>query len=186
MIFGTAGLGAKTGAVNSLKSLKSTLTPDKWNALREEAVIRLFRNQNGNNLNGDMKAIFSGNKFSTAFRTANKEPELMRTLFDDGERALLDQFKRVALRATNKPNDAMNPSGTGAELARIMQKMAGGGILTDMGMSIVNKLTGGFKQASKAMKATSATRPTIRKKQVLPGGLLGGIAAGTSSQYPVE
>ncbi|CAN0460708.1 unnamed protein product, partial [Ectocarpus fasciculatus] len=87
-IFGRSGIGAKKGLERDLVKLRDTLGPDsaEWNAIREEAFLRLFRNQPGPEAGG----VFNAQAFSKELnRALTDSPDAMKVLFSSKEAALM-------------------------------------------------------------------------------------------------
>ena len=123
----TAGkLTGKQGSVKALKKIRMVLgrSSDDWKAIKEEAFLRLFVSQEkGSVRNGALERVFSGDKFATSLEASLREsPELMELLFTSRELEMLNQFKRVALSATNRVPGAVNFSGT-ATVEKILGQM---------------------------------------------------------------
>lgn len=186
-LFTASGAGGKVGATRALQQLQKLLGPDspEWSALKEEAFLRLVRNQGkGNNLDTELRPVFSGNKFATALDDAfRSSPELMRTLYSPQEIALLQQFKQVALQATNRVRGATNPSGTGGRLAQLVQQMAQAGIVGRFGTTVLNKAFGWVGQGMNEQAAKAAIRAVLEKRQPVPVGLGGAAASSQREQW---
>jgi hypothetical protein len=180
LIFTASGAGGKTGAVNALKKLKSLLSEEsaEWLALREEAFIRLMRNQPTNQANGAGEAIFSGASFNTNWMKALRDsPEVMRTLFSGADLALMDQFRRVALAATTRVPGAVNTSASGLDLARATQQLFGTGIIGNVGRAWVQRLLVDTSRASairNAIETPIAVNTGLRTVPPAVAAALGG------------
>jgi hypothetical protein len=128
LLFTASKLGAKNGAPRALRQMRRLLGPnsEEWRELKEEAFMRLFRNQNANDMNEAMVAKFSGDRFATAINTVMRDnPALMRVLFDRREIQLLRQFRDVAQRATNKVDGAVNHSNSAISMQSILGQLFG-------------------------------------------------------------
>lgn len=115
-LFNVNSLGVKQGANKTLTKVKSLLgeTSAEWQQMKQEAFLRLLSSNQKGNIRGEgLERIFSGDKFATAFDDAMKNSsELMNTLFSKSEIQLLQNFKDVALSATNRVPGAVNTSNT--------------------------------------------------------------------------
>lgn len=187
-IFTGNGVGFKSGSVRAVKQMKGLLGEDspEWLSLKQEAVMRLLRsNTKGNTRGADADLVFSGDKFSTAFRDAmTNSPDLMRELFTSDEISLLRKFERVALRATNKRGDAMNPSGTSADILGTLQQLLtdtpGGRVI----LGVFGKVLGGMGDYSAAARASGAVNRTLPTPNSAAPGVLGVTGATGSQQTP--
>ncbi len=115
-LFGASRLGAAQNATRALRQTKKLLGAQspQWQGLKEEAFIRLLRNQD----QGEV-ALFSGKKFARNLDEAmQKSPTTMNLFFDKKELARLQQFKGVGRRATVPNPDSQNPSGTSTSQRR--------------------------------------------------------------------
>tara|TARA_R110000772_G_C13310276_1_gene440179 strand:- start:21604 stop:23544 length:1941 start_codon:yes stop_codon:yes gene_type:complete len=104
IVFNTNGQGFKVVSGRIVKDLKKALgeNSESFKSLKEEAFVRLLRNQ------GDE---FSGAKFKTALDSAlEKTPTAMREIFSQKEIAMMRDFQGVASRATTKLNGVVNYS----------------------------------------------------------------------------
>ena len=102
LLFTASGLGAKKQTASALKQMKSLLgvASPEWRALKQEAFLRLFESQIKGARMADESVKFSGTKFASQFDTAmQKAGAAMKELFSEQDMALINQFKRVALRA---------------------------------------------------------------------------------------
>lgn len=125
-IFGRSDLGfvGKRDLKRDMGRLRKVLGPDseEWNALRAEAFSRFARAGEGPPEGGQPQ--FSGQKFMKAWRSANTaDPEIMRTLFTQEERDLIDRFAEIAQVATTPVRGGDNPSNT-AIAAKVLIKKA--------------------------------------------------------------
>ena len=112
-IFGRSAIGAKKGLQQDLVKLRDTLGPNspEWNAIREEAFLRLLRNQPS----GESGALFNAQALSKELNKALTESSAaMRVLFSAEETALMRTFSRTAINMNTNPAIAANanPSGT--------------------------------------------------------------------------
>ena len=175
-VFTANTLGGKMGSVRTLERIRKRLgsTSDEWMAIREEGFLRLLSSQGQGNARGaDLERLFSGDKFATALDTAvTRNKELMETLYSKAEIALLQQFKRVGLRATNRVGGAVNSSNSGHEMLRIANDLFGGS--SKVGQFLWQKL--GLGDSVNAVRATTATLGGVPRRPALPAGV--GAAGG--------
>lgn len=180
-LFGAGRLGYGKQATEALEKMKGLLgeTSPAWQGLKQETFLRLTRDADGP-LDQSMKAMFSGTTFARNLDDAmERAPTLMRTMFSKEEMALLQQFKRTALRATNRVPGAVNHSGTATELARITQRIFGPAatavqaIYTRFGKPAI-----GMGRAINATSGMSAAP----KQTLLPPGVFGAGAAAAVGQ----
>ncbi len=165
-IFGKANLAAKRGLGRDLDKLRAILGDGaEWQAVREEAFLRLFRTQTPG-------GPFSGAKFAKELNAALAKPELVGKLFTADEINLLKQFRDVALRTEKRPLIVgdVNPSGTswGNQINRMLERF---GALGRTAQIFAGWGLGRFErsQAEATMRrAASGTLP--RREPVLPIG----------------
>lgn len=108
LLFGGSKMGFGTKAGSIVKQVKAVVGEDSqaFRALKEEAFLRLFKNQDGG-------ANFSGVKFEKAFTKAMQDnPTMMRELFTADEIAEIRQLARIARTITDKKPGAVNHSNT--------------------------------------------------------------------------
>ena len=116
-----SGLANRTGLARDLVTLKGRLPEREWNALRQEAFVRLTDVAEGAFRNGDQQV--SGVKFKKAWTTLlNNNPGVANALFSQAERETIGQFADVAARATNS---AVNASNSANMAAGMIQRVAG-------------------------------------------------------------
>lgn len=107
LIFGGSQMGFRNDAGATIKRMKDILGPgsDEFRSLKEEAVLRLVKNQKG--------ATFSGVKLDNAIKKAMVEsPTVMRELFSAEEIDTIRQIGRTARQVTEKNPGAVNTSNT--------------------------------------------------------------------------
>ena len=126
LIFGRSDSGFTTqnNMVRGLMRLRDRLGADSqaWNALREEAFLRMARTAEGETT--PLGRNFSGAKFAKAWEDAlAKSPGTMRLLFTEQERNLISQFANIARRVTTNVKGGANNSNTSAGVAQIMRRL---------------------------------------------------------------
>ena len=107
-------MGFKTQAARNIKNIKNILgsNSDEFKALKEEAILRLTKNQSD-------ATSFSGAKFNTAVEKAFKNNQtLMGELFTKAEQGDLRTFARLSKQVTDPKAGAVNRSATFNKLAR--------------------------------------------------------------------
>lgn len=126
VIFGRSEVGwtTRSGLARDLTKLRQVLGPDspEWRNLREEAFLRMSRA--GEGVSTPTGRDFSGAKFAKAWEDAQaKSPEVIQTLFDRRERALISQFAQVARRVTTPVSGGSNASNTSAGMAQMVRRL---------------------------------------------------------------
>ncbi|MET0014466.1 MAG: hypothetical protein ABW088_12515 [Sedimenticola sp.] len=171
ILFGAGRFGAKSKGevVQALDTIRKQVGPNAWNALREDAFLRLLRNQ------GD---TFNPVKFSNEFADAMRNGgTLMRKMFSPQELQLMGQINNVAKATIYNPT-AVNPSRTSYALARIANDMFGPtGRATG---AIIQRFVRPFQESMEAGAARQA--PFVMKVPELAPGRVGGAAAFGGSQ----
>lgn len=186
MLFTSNAIGAKTGAVNTLKALKTELGPDspEWAALKEEAFMRLTRGAtSGADRGADLGGLFSGDKFARAVDHAYQSaPELMNTIFTPADQSLIQTLKRATLYATNRTAGALNPSGTAGRIKLLVDKLASNGIVGKAASAVLSK-TFGWIDTATARAAAHGAMPASSA-----GAGLGSAVVGTPANqaYPFQ
>ncbi|WP_169054903.1 hypothetical protein [Azospirillum sp. TSA2s] len=123
-IFGSAKLFGGQNTARDLARMREVLGPESpaWNAVREEAWLRLARGMEGGMLPTGERSV-SGAKFATAFDNAPRE--VMNVLFTPDEQLLMRQFRRVAVRATVDVPGGNNYSNTAVAASNMVQRLVG-------------------------------------------------------------
>lgn len=112
--FGGSQMGFKTQSARNIKNIKRILGSESeaFRALKEEAILRLTKNQSD-------ATTFSGAKFNTAVEKAFKNNQsLMDELFTKAEQGDIRTFARLAKQVTDRKAGAVNQSATFNKLAR--------------------------------------------------------------------
>ena len=178
-IFGASDTGwiSKSNLTRDLMRIRSALgeNSEAWNALRQEAFMRIARTGEGAYQGGTR--LFSGVNFDKAWTSAlQKNAPLVNVLFTPQERSLISQFGRVAARLTNPVKGGSNPSGTANALANIMQNMTGSlGSILSRYLGRMTMLSGPIR-AAQAVAATQAA-PAVGAIAPGIGGTMGNIGA---------
>lgn len=117
-----SGLARETGLPRDLLTLKSKLPAAEWNALRQEALIRLTETAEKIGTAGAENV--SGLTFKKAWSNLNQNnPGVVNALFSKAERDTITQFADVAARATSA---AVNASNSANAAAGMIQRLASG------------------------------------------------------------
>jgi len=138
-IFNTNGMGflSKANLQRDLLKMKKLLTPDAWNGIRQEVYLRIV--QSGKNAQG-----LSGNKLLTATTKAfDDNAPIMSALYNAEEKALLQQFAKVAQRTTG---GASNTSNTAIAQATMLKDMSNR-LIAVLGVKEGNKYIAAFPMA---------------------------------------
>lgn len=188
-IFGSSNTGwiTKADLTRDLRQVRDLLGRESqaWNALRQEAFLRFARAGEGAFEGG--QRMFSGVNFSKAWNNAlARNPELMATLFTDGERRLVSQFATVAARVTNAVRGGANFSNTASAMANIAQQV-GGRLGTRVAAFLAGlPLAGPVMQGTRAAQALSAAggRVTPVRPPTGGGAALLGLASGMTGERP--
>ena len=121
-IFGRGVLGLKRGLARDLRVMKSELSPQSWNAIRDEATLNLFAAADG--------TFEVGSQFAKRLDLLKRDGAgTMAQLFTGEERALLDRMARTAKLVNRQPKMGvnMNPSGTATVNAIVAKARTIGG-----------------------------------------------------------
>ncbi|NIA67913.1 hypothetical protein HBA54_04845 [Pelagibius litoralis] len=183
-VFGRSGIGAKKGLERDLVKLRDTLGPDsaEWNAIREEAFLRLFRNQPSLEAGG----VFNAQAFSKELTKALTDSSAaMRVLFSNQEKALMRTLSRTAINMNTTPAIAANanPSGT-AFAARLTDAF---GPLGRRVQGYVANVLAGSRRGAAMRELTRSTAGNIPRLPS-PGvpGLGGAVGATAVDRLPEE
>lgn len=185
LIFGRGKLGGKSGMAKEVTKLKKILLDGgkeaEWNALREEAFLRILAPQRkGNNRGKNMERLFSGDKFATALDEAMESaPTAMREIFTEAELSVMEQLKRVALRVTNSIEGGKNLSNSASAISIITQRInATLGPIGPVVSKVLSHTIERFEKAGATLRAKDAvSATTIRPKPPPKRRGLGGAAA---------
>jgi len=180
-LFGTAKIGENQVAVRVAKKFKDIFGEgsDQFNEFRQAAYLRLVQDMQGN-VKPASKIVKEVDEL-----IMGKGSLLANEIFTPDQVKSLRDF-RSALAKTVTPSQAMNPSKTGYEIARLgedlmkglgLMTMAGGDVATGAGITAV---TGLVKPARGAVSAFQATRglsaPTLQGTYGAPVGVAAGGA----------
>lgn len=189
LIFGIsdAGLAPKMNMARDLRRVRGILgeTSPAWQAMREEAFLRLARAGEGSYVASTQTREFSGAKFAKAVDDAlSRNPEVMRTLFTPDERALLNQFKEVAVRVTTTARGGQNFSNTSAGNAQAIRNTLLP-FLNGLGAKakiVFSSIAPTITDAVYGPQAAAAARGGVARA-TLPPAVLPATGAATGQQY---
>jgi len=150
-----SGLASKTGLPRDLITLQRNLPKDQWDAMRQEAFIRLMDTSRGGMRGGETQV--SGVNFKKAWENLReKNPGVVNGLFTKDEQNLIQQFADVSARATNT---LANTSNTAAAASGLIQTIAAslggkGPVQFAMRLPIANALRNAYGGALATMAAS--------------------------------
>jgi hypothetical protein len=178
-----SGLASKTKLARDLVTLKSRLPDAEWNALRQEAFIRLTDTAEGAFRGGEQQ--LSGVNFKKAWTTLQRNnPSVVNALFSKVERDTITQFSDVAARATNA---AINASNTANAAGGAIQRMASAFTASGPGQFLIqNYLAGIIREPYGAMRATSATAQRNAPRQIVGTPRASAVGAGAGAALSQE
>lgn len=173
VIFGGSSMGARKGLATDLDKLKAVLPAEEWSGLRQEAFLRLFRNQG---------TKFDGLRFAKELDNALiQSPQAMKILFSPDEIALMQQFKRYVTAVTSpyKIMAKVNTSGTAASNYFFRQ-------FGSMGRAVqmfAQKFLAGASDTWNAPAAAKLARGLLPPRAgVVPPGVTGAAGAAAGQQ----
>lgn len=178
-----SGLASKTKLPRDLLTLKSKLPEAEWNALRQEAFIRLTDTAEGAFRGGEQQ--LSGVNFKKAWTALQRNnPGVVNALFSKVERDTITQFSNVAARATNA---AINASNSANAAAGAIQRMASAFTASGPGQFLIqNYLAGIIREPYGAMRAASSTAQRNAPRQIVGTPRAGAVGAGAGSGLSQE
>lgn len=158
-LLGASKMGFKKESGKVVRDLKKILGPDSegFKALKEEAFLKLFRNQ--------PETGFSGQKFETSWKNMKSDnPTLIRSLYSKEEIADIDRLVSVAQNVTKRLKGIENPSRSATVFAKIVQSGAFSGPLG----SIVQAAVKPVREARAAGRAERAINIMDKIAEVRP------------------
>lgn len=178
-----SGLASKTGLARDLLTLRSQLPDAEWNALRQEALIRLTDTAEGAFRGGEQQ--LSGVNFKKAWTTLQRNnPAVVNALFSKVERDTITQFSDVAARATNA---AINASNSANAAAGAIQRMATAFMASGPGQFLIqNALANVIKEPFGALRAVTATAQRNAPRQIVGTPRTAAVGAGTGAALSQE
>lgn len=183
IIFGSkdAGFINSPELVKGIKTLKDTLPVENWNAIREEAFLRLA--QQGEGAYQGATRDFSGVNFKKAWDNfMMKNAPLARELFSGEERQLISQFATTAAKATGKVRGGDNFSNTTVAASNMFQRLFNMPFFGERVASLIRETPGaGAALAGYAsVRASGATTGSVPRVRGFPSlsGAVGNAATG--------
>lgn len=180
-LFGTSKIGENQTAVRVAKKFKEIFgeNSDQFNEFRQAAYMRLVQDSQGN-VKPASKIIKEVDEL-----IMGKGSQLTNEIFTPEQVKSLREF-RTALSKTVTPSEAMNPSKTGYEIARLgedlmkglgLMAMAGGDIAAGGGIAAATGLIKPARGAVSAYQATKGvTAPALQGGYGAPVGVAAGGA----------
>lgn len=108
----------KRDLLRNLQAVRSRLSEPEWNALRQEAFLRIFDTAQRSGRGETSGLTFS----STWNRFKRQNPDLLNELFTEQEQGLFNQFAAVATRVSDTARNTSNSAtAMGAIVPRLMQ-----------------------------------------------------------------
>lgn len=174
-----SGLAAKTGLPRDLITLQRNLPKDQWDAMRQEAFIRLMDTSKGAMRGGETQV--SGVNFKKAWENLKeKNPGVVNGLFTKDEQRLFQQFADVSARATNTLANTSNTAAAAAGLIQTIASRFGGTGIAQflLRVPIAKGLTEAYGGA-RAVMAASPKPPPVRTPLTVGATGAGAASANT-------
>ena len=174
-----SGLAAKTGLPRDLLTLQRNLPKDQWDAMRQEAFIRLMDTARGGMRGGETQV--SGVNFKKAWENLReKNPGVVNGLFTKDEQKLFQQFADVSARATNTLANVSNTAAAASGLIQTIASRFGGTGIAQflLRVPIAKGLTEAYGGA-RAVMAASQRPPAVRTPLTVGATGAGAAAANT-------
>lgn len=176
-VFGTKGFTNQT--LKAIKTLEKRLPKRQFDAIRQEAWLRLVRGSRGA-MQADGRRALSGANLTKAIDDLKaNQPQVWNTMFNSKERELIDKFAKTLNRVTTPVRGGRNFSGTAAALASQVRTLFSVGLLQSGGLRallevpLINAALK-WKATGSAVKSLDPVREMI---PVNPLGVVGGSAA---------
>ena len=178
-LFGSSKIGENQTAVRVAKKFKEIFgeNSDQFNEFRQAAYLRLVQDSQGN-VKPSSKIVKEVDEL-----IMGKGSQLANEIFTPEQVKSLREF-RTALAKVVTPSEAMNPSKTGYEIARIgedlakglgLMTMAGGDLATGAGITGLTAIVKPLRGATGAYQATrGVTAPTLQGGYGAPLGIAAG------------
>ena len=174
-----SGLAAKTGLPRDLITLKRNLPSEQWNAMRQEAFIRLMDTAKGAMRGGETQ--ISGVNFKKQWQNLReRNPGVVNGLFSKEEQSLISQFADVSARATNTLANTSNTAASAAGLIQTIAGKVGGTSLAQflLRVPVAKALTQAYGGA-RAVSAASQRTPIAATPLTAAAAGAGGVGATT-------
>lgn len=176
--FGKRGLYDDLVAVRNALGKKSP----EWNALREEAWLRMARKMEGG-MQGGERMVSGANIFKfldNNLKGGNRQ--IMEVLFDPHELRVMEQLAKFASTATSTARNASNTTNAAANL---MQRLFSFPFFREKALlwaSAIPVVGKGVQVGKGQIGARMATTGTLPMRNPIRGGVLGGMGGLASSR----
>lgn len=178
-----SGLASKTGLPRDLLTLKSKLPESEWNALRQEAFIRLADTAEGAFRGGERQV--SGVNFKKAWSNLKQNnPGVVNALFSKAERDVITQFSDVAARATNA---AVNASNSANAALGMIPRLTASFVRSGPGQAILQNWLGAIiREPYGAMMSAMTTAQRNAPRQIVGTAREAAVGAGAGAALSQE
>ena len=178
-----SGLASKTKLPRDLITLKSKLPEAEWNALRQEALIRLTDTIEKIGTGGAEN--ISGLSFKKSWSNLNSNnPGVVNALFSKVERDTITQFADVAARATSA---AVNASNSANAAAGMIQRLASGFTASGPGQFLLQNWLGAIiREPYGAAMAAFGAGQRSASRQIVGTAREAAVGAGTGAALSQE
>ena len=178
-----SGLAGKTGLARDLLTLKSKLPEAEWNALRQEALIRLTDTAKKIGTGGAENV--SGLTFKQTWANLNQNnPGVVNALFSKVERDTITQFADVAARATSA---AVNASNSANAAAGMIQRIAARFTASGPGQMLLQNWLGSIiREPYGAAMAAFGTAQRSAPQQIIGTPRAAAVGAGAGAALSQE
>lgn len=176
-IYGTKGFTNQT--LKAIKTLEKRLPKRQFDAIRQEAWLRLVSGTRGAMQADGTRALSGANLLKQIGKLKTEQPQVWNTMFNSKERGFIENFAKTLNRVTTPVRGGRNFSGTAAALASQVRTLFSVGLLQSRGLRALLEVP--LINAALKMKATgSAVKsldPVREMIPVNPLGVVGGSAA---------
>lgn len=181
-IFGSKGFTPGAEMAKALRTLKGRLPEEQWNALRQEAWLRLVSRTRGP-MQATGEQQLSGAKMLKAINELQRDhPQVWKTLFTEDERNLIGRFARTLNRVTTPVEGGKNFSNTASAVATQMRTLFNAGLINGRGLRALVELPviNAAVRSVQGFRAAGSFNNPLRKVPLpLNGAVVGaGAAAG--------
>jgi hypothetical protein len=168
--------------VRDLKNVKTALkgNQEAWNAVREEAYLKLMRPLEGGATGGERQ--ISGTIMKKIEDAMLQNRDALEVLFSKQELMQMRSFARVVNRVVAPVKGGANFSNTGPAIAKLGQYLAGRHILGARFGDLLSRLPGGATMRElTGLTKVRAAQGALPPKQIPYKGTSAGMAAGLTS-----
>lgn len=178
-----SGLASKTKLPRDLLTLKNKLPESEWNALRQEAFIRLADTAEGAFRGGERQV--SGVNFKKAWQNLNQNnPGVVNALFSKAERDVITQFSNVAAKATNT---AINASNSANAALGMIPRLTAGFVKSGPGQALLQNWLGSIiREPYGAMMSAMTTAQRNAPRQIVGTAREAAVGAGAGAALSQE